>query len=92
MSVSKRKVVLQCESNLTFILLSLADHVLNLLLGTKTALFTFEGMRGRVVGNGDEVGFSSGLVKGGQVENTVCVDFEGDFDLSNATTRRWWDP
>ena len=61
-------------------LLSVVDHLLNVLLG-KSAL---------VVGDGDLVLFSSGLVTGRDVEDTVGIDVEGDLDLGD-TSWGWGD-
>merc|ERR1719431_717695 len=38
-----------------------------------------------VVGNGDLVLFTSRLVTGGHVQNTVGIDIKGDFNLRNST-------
>lgn len=57
------------------VLLSLGDHAVNLLLG-ETAL---------VVGNGDRLLLASTLVVGGDLEDTVGIELEGDLDLRNTT-------
>merc|ERR1719487_801496 len=64
------------------ILLSLADHALDVVLG-QTAL---------IVGDGD-VGLLAGctLVLSCDIEHTVRVDVKGDLDLGH-TTRSWRDP
>lgn len=41
-----------------------------------------------VVGDGDLVGFTSGLVGSRDVEDTVGIDIKGDFDLRDTTRRR----
>merc|ERR1712159_764548 len=61
-------------------LLSFLHHTVDVVLG-KATLF---------VRDGDLVLFSGGLVLSTDVEDTVCVDVEGDFDLWDAT-RCWWD-
>ena len=61
-------------------LLGIVDHALDVLLGEATL----------VVGDGDLVLLASGLVTGGDVEDTVGVNVEGDLDLGDATWC-WWD-
>ena len=63
---------------LTLVLLGLADHTLDILL-RETAL---------VVVDGDTVRLAGGLVRSGNVQDTIGVDIEGDLDLRNTTGRR----
>merc|ERR1712051_282655 len=65
---------------LVLILLSILHHFLDLLL--REATF--------VVGDGNLLGLSSGLVTGRDIEDTVGINIEGDFNLWGST-RRWWD-
>ena len=58
-------------------LVSVGDHLLDLLLGEATL----------VVGNGDLLGLTSGLVTSGHVEDTVGIDIEGDLNLRSTTGR-----
>ena len=60
-------------------LLGVADHTLNLLLG-QTAL---------VVGNGDLVQLTGGLVAGRHVQDTVGINVKGDLDLGHTTGCGW---
>ena len=62
----------------TFIFLSLIHHAVNLLLG-KTTL---------VIGDGDAARLSSRLVGGGDVQDTVGINVEGNFDLWDTTRSR----
>lgn len=59
--------------------LSLIDHTINFFL-RESAL---------VVSNGNTLLFASALVAGCNLENSVCVELEGNFDLRN-TTRSCW--
>jgi hypothetical protein len=60
---------------LGLVLLGVVDHALDLLL-RQAAL---------VVGDGDAVRLAGGLVGGGDVQNAVRVDVEGDLNLRDAT-------
>ena len=60
--------------------LGIVDHTLDVFLG-ETSL---------VVGDGDLILFTGRLVGSRDVEDTVGIDVEGDFDLWN-TTWCWWD-
>jgi hypothetical protein len=64
---------------LSLVLLGLSQHALDLLLG-ETAL---------VVGDDNLVGLSGTLLEGGDVDDTVGVNIEGDLDLGNTTRSRW---
>ena len=66
------------SKRLTLVLLGFVDHALDLLLRETTL----------VVGDGDAVRLAGGLVGGGDVEDTVGVDVEGDLDLRNTTGSR----
>ncbi|KAF1748048.1 hypothetical protein GCK72_024515 [Caenorhabditis remanei] len=61
-------------------LLGVIDHALNV-FGAESVL---------VVGDGDLVLVSGSLILGGNVEDSVDVDFKGDFDLWNSTWC-WWE-
>jgi len=61
-------------------LLGILDHLLDILFGESTL----------VVGDGNLVLITSTLIDGGDVENTVGIDIEGDLDLWN-TSWSWWD-
>jgi len=61
-------------------LLGISDELLDVLLG-ETAL---------IVGDGDLLGLAGGLIAGGDVEDTVGINFEGDVDL-RGTARRGGD-
>jgi hypothetical protein len=63
---------------LLFVLLSVSQHALDLLLG-KTAL---------VVGDDNLVGLAGTLLESGDVHDSVGVKVEGDLDLRNTTGRR----
>ena len=63
---------------LLLVLLSVAEHALNLLLG-QAAL---------VVGNDNLVGLSSALLDGGDVHDTVGIKIEGNLNLGNTTRGR----
>jgi hypothetical protein len=56
-------------------LLSLSNHAVNLLLSETSLL----------VGDGDRLGFTSTLVSGGDLHDTVGVDLERNLDLGNTT-------
>ena len=56
-------------------LLSLGNHAVNLLLSETSLL----------VGDGDRLGFTSALVSGGDLHDTVGVDLERNLDLGNTT-------
>lgn len=60
---------------LLLVVLSLLDHLLDLVLGETSLL----------VGDGDLVLLSSGLVLSGDVEDTVGIDIEGNLDLGDTT-------
>ena len=56
-------------------LLSLGDHTINLLLSEASLL----------VGDGDRLGFTSTLVGGGDLHDTVGINLERNLDLRNTT-------
>ena len=56
-------------------LLSLGDHTINLLLSETSLL----------VGDGDRLGFTSTLVGGGDLHDTVGINLERNLDLRNTT-------
>ena len=56
-------------------LLSLCDHPINILLSQTSPL----------VGDSDRFRFASALVRGGDLHDTVGIDFERDLDLGNTT-------
>ena len=77
MSGSKSETInRKSDLQLYLVLLSVVDHLLNVLLG-EPAL---------VVGNGDLVLLSSRLVRGGNVEDAVGVDVEAHLDLERRFT------
>jgi hypothetical protein len=61
------------------IFLSFLDHLFDVFLGESSL----------IVGDGDLVGLSGGLVDGGDVQDTVGVDIEGNFDLGNTSWCGW---
>jgi hypothetical protein len=61
-------------------LLSILDHLLDLLLGESTL----------VVGDGNLVLLTRSLVDGSNVEDTIGINIEGDLNLWN-TSSSWWD-
>jgi len=60
------------------VLFSFTDHLFDFVLG-KSAL---------VVGNGNLVGFTSGLISSRDVQDTVSIDIEGNFNLRNTSGGR----
>ena len=56
-------------------LVSVGDHLLDLLLG-KTTL---------IVGDSDLLGLTGGLIASGDVEDTIGIDIESNFDLGGTT-------
>jgi len=72
------KIVNAKNRCLTFVLLSFFHHAVDLLLGETTL----------VVGNGDAVRLSSRLVGGRDVQNTIGIDIEGNFNLRDTTRSR----
>jgi hypothetical protein len=59
----------------SLVLLGFGNHTLNIFLG-KTTL---------IVGDGDLVGLSGGLIESRDVQDTVSINIEGNFDLGNTT-------
>jgi hypothetical protein len=59
------------------VLLSLLNHALNV-FGAETTL---------VIGNGDALSLTGTLVDGGNLEDTVGIELEGDLNLGNTTGR-----
>lgn len=57
------------------VLLGLGNHAVDLLLGETTL----------VVGDGDGLGLASSLVVGGNLEDTVGIELEGDLNLRDTT-------
>ena len=70
---------MQSHKNLTFIFLSFLNHAVNLLLRETTL----------VVSDGDAVRLSGGLVRGRDVQDTVGINVEGNFNLRHTTRSRW---
>jgi len=58
-------------------LVSVGDHLLDLLLGESTL----------IVGDSDLLGLSAGLVASGNVKDTIGIDIESDLDLRGTTGR-----
>jgi len=56
------------------------DHLLDILFGESTL----------IVGNGNLLRFSSSLILGGNVKDTIGINIEGDLNLRN-TSWGWWD-
>ena len=62
-------------SILVLVLLGIGNHLVNLFLGETSS----------VVGDGDFLGLADGLVHGGDVEDTIGIDIESNFDLGGTT-------
>jgi hypothetical protein len=60
-------------------LFSFSDHLFDIILGESSL----------IVGNGDLVGLSGGLINSRDVQDTVGINIEGNFDLRNTSGSRW---
>ena len=79
----KRKKLVYCRQDeyrpyLTFVFLGFIYHAVNLLLGETTL----------VISDGDAAQLASRLVGGGDVQDVVSINVEGNFNLWNTTRSR----
>jgi len=67
------------EFILLLVLFSFTDHLFDFFFGESSL----------VVGNGNLVGFTSRLIDSGDVQYTIGIDIEGDFNLRNTSGCGW---